>query len=57
MGARQKLNQAFVTGSLITAAVVGFLAQSWWAFMVTAAILLVLNLHKGRNSTPHNHWR
>ena len=47
MGARQKLNQAFATGSLITAAVVGFLAQSWWVFMVTAAILLVVNLNAG----------
>ena len=47
MGAREKLNQAYATGSLVTAAIVGFLAQSWWAFIIAATILLLLNMSAG----------
>jgi hypothetical protein len=44
MGARQKLNASYFTGSMILAAGVGGLAQSWWVFFVTSAVLLALNL-------------
>jgi hypothetical protein len=47
MGAREKLNQAYASGSLMIAAVVGFLAQSWWAFVIAATILLLLNMSAG----------
>ena len=45
MGARQKLNAAYFHGSLLLAAIAGWLAQSWLVFFVTVAILLVLNLY------------
>jgi hypothetical protein len=47
MAARQKLNQAFVTGSLCLAALAGCLTGSWSVFLVTGFILLVLNVLGG----------
>jgi hypothetical protein len=44
MGARQKLNMAYFTGSLIVAALIGMVVQSWSFFLVALAVLLVLNL-------------
>lgn len=44
MGARQKLNQSFFTGSLILATLIGWLAESWWVFFVALLILVGLNL-------------
>jgi hypothetical protein len=44
MGARQKLNAAYATGSLIAAALIGMVAQSSTLFLVTLALLLALNL-------------
>jgi hypothetical protein len=44
MRARHKLNQAYVNGSLITAAVIGGLAQSWVVFAVALVALLGLNV-------------
>jgi hypothetical protein len=34
MGARQKLNMAYFTGSLIVAALIGMVVQSWSFFLV-----------------------
>ncbi len=45
MGAREKLNIAYLNGSLLLAANVGGLAQSWPVFFVTLVILLGLNLY------------
>lgn len=47
MGARKKLNQANFAGCLLIAAFAGGLTGSWWVFIITAAILLALNLHSG----------
>lgn len=47
MGARQKLNQAFATGSVFMASVVGVLAQSWPVFFVTLILLLAGNVYLG----------
>ena len=47
MGAREKLNEAYVIGSLFLAAVAGSIAGSWLVFIIAAAILLALNLHAG----------
>ena len=44
MGARQKLNVSYITGSLLLAAAVGWLAGSWIVFVVALVVLLVLNL-------------
>jgi hypothetical protein len=45
MGAREKLNSAYLNGSLLLATLVGGLAQSWPAFFVTLTVLLGLNLY------------
>jgi hypothetical protein len=47
MGARQKLNQAFATGSVIVASVIGLLAQSWGVFFVSLLVLVAGNLYLG----------
>lgn len=47
MGARTKLNRAFINGALLIAAVCGYLSQSWTAFWFTAAVLLLLSFGSG----------
>ena len=47
MGARHKLNEAFVNGALIVAAIVGFLAESWLAFGLVFGGLFILKLYSG----------
>jgi hypothetical protein len=47
MGARQKLNAAYVEGGLIVAALLGALAGSWIVFAAAAAVLIGLGLHGG----------
>jgi hypothetical protein len=47
MGARQKLNGAYMTGSLILAAIMGGICQSWIAFVLAAGLLLAINLAQG----------
>jgi hypothetical protein len=44
MGARQKLNQSYFNGSLVIAALVGLVAQSWPLFFLALAVLLASNL-------------
>ena len=45
MGARQKLNHAFFTGSVLLAGAAGALAQSWAVFFVALGVLLLSNLY------------
>lgn len=45
MGAKQKLNQAYVGGSLLFAALIGGMCDSLVVFIVTAIVLLGLNVH------------
>jgi len=40
VGARTKLNQAHVTGAILTAALAGLVMQSWWAFWLVAILCL-----------------
>jgi hypothetical protein len=47
MGARQKLNQAYVNGALIVAAVVGVATQSWTVFWLAATFVVVSSLYSG----------
>jgi hypothetical protein len=47
MGAREKLNQAYASGSLVIAAILGLAFQSGWAFIIAATILLVMNMCAG----------
>ena len=47
MGARTKLNRAFINGALLIAAICGYLSQSWNAFWITVAVLLILSVGSG----------
>ena len=40
MGARQKLNEAHIVGSLAVAGVLGLATGSWTVFVVTGAVLI-----------------
>ena len=40
MGCREKLNEAYVAGSLVLAAIAGAMTGSWLVFIITAAILV-----------------
>lgn len=44
MGARQKLNDGFVNGSLLLAAAAGFLSGSWLVFGVGLVLLVGANV-------------
>jgi hypothetical protein len=45
--ARQKLNGAFFTGSVLLAALLGAATQSWLMFISTLAVFVGLNLCLG----------
>jgi hypothetical protein len=47
MGARSKLNVAFLNGSVFVAALVGWLCKSWAAFGLVLAVLLIGNFVMG----------
>jgi hypothetical protein len=47
MGARLKLNQAFVMGTLLTAAVFAGISDSLLVFFIVAGIGLALNYNSG----------
>jgi hypothetical protein len=47
VNAREKLNQAHVTGSLIIGAIAGLLTGSWGVFALVTAVLHVLALLGG----------
>lgn len=55
MGARHKLNQAYLNGSLFVAAIVGISLQSWLAFWIILALGVACNLYGGQIRTnPKN---
>ena len=47
MGARKKLNGAFICGSLIVATVAGLITHSFAVFLIGAAVLVGLNFYTG----------
>lgn len=47
MGARHKLNGSYFLGSLLTAAVVGWLMDSWVILVIGLIVLVGLNLKSG----------
>jgi hypothetical protein len=57
MGARQKLNVSYFTGSLLLAAVGGWLAGSWMVFVVVLVVLLVLNVLASEIRPTRRHGR
>jgi hypothetical protein len=44
MGARQKLNRAYINGTLLTSGALGAMTGSWTVFVLSAAGLIVANL-------------
>ena len=40
MGARNDLNEAYITGSVVLAALVGGMANSWVVFVVALVVLI-----------------
>ena len=57
MNARNKLNVAFVNGSLLLAAALGLVVQSWWLFIIALIALLAMNLSTGEIRTTPRHRR
>lgn len=47
MGARQKLNNIYVTIALIVAALAGLLTQSTFVFCIALALLIITNIDSG----------
>ncbi len=47
MGARQKLNEAYLNGALLMAAAIGVCCNSLTAFCVTAGVLILLQTVAG----------
>ncbi len=56
MGARQKLNSAAILGSLLVAAVIGWITGSWIVFVIAALILVGLSLHSGDIRPGKHGW-
>ena len=47
MGARSKLNAAYLNGALLFASMIGLGLQSWSAFIATAGLLIALQTVAG----------
>ena len=47
MGARQKLNNIYVTIALIVAALAGLLTQSTFVFCIALVLLIITNIDSG----------
>ena len=47
MGARKKLNSAYLTGSFVMAGLIGYAAGSWGMFALALGVLVVGNLVGG----------
>ena len=47
MGARQKLNEAYVNGALVVGGIAGLLTGSWTIFFITSAALIGVSTYSG----------
>ena len=47
MGAREKLNQAYLNGAVVLGAVIGLVGQSWTLFWLAAAYVIGSNIYAG----------
>ncbi len=45
MNARTKLNSSYINGCLLFAALVGWLTDSFWIFVITATVLICGAIH------------
>ena len=57
MGARQKLNQAYVNGALVVAGVAGLVTESWAVFIIVAAVLIGVSTYSGDIRTKSGNYR
>jgi hypothetical protein len=57
MGARKKLNGAFICGSLIVATVAGLITHSFAVFLIGAAVLVGLSFYTGDIRPGKRGWR
>jgi len=57
MGTRERLNGAFFQGSILLAALLGGLAESWLAFVLALIVLLGLNIYAGEIRFPPQQHR
>lgn len=48
MGARQKLNRAYVNGALLCGAIVGLVSESWLLFILVVIGCLLGNYYDGQ---------
>jgi len=51
MGARQKLNQAYLNGTIVVATLIGILAQSWAVFWLALALGIASSFFGGEIRT------
>ena len=47
MGARTKLNGAYVNGAMLVASAIGLGMQSWGAFLLTVGVLIAVQIVVG----------
>lgn len=47
MTAKHKLNSAYIQGTLVIAAMVGILTESWLVFLLVAVVLISAGMHDG----------
>lgn len=57
MGARQKLNQAYINGAVVLAAVAGIACQSWLVFLGAMIFAIVMNVYGGGIRTARRNRR
>ena len=57
MGARQKLNEAYVNGALIIAGIAGLVTESWTVFIIAAAVLIGASTYSGGIRTKSRNYR
>ena len=59
MGVRQKLNESYINGALVTGGILGFVTGSWTVFIIASAVLIGLAIlgggirSKGRRYRNH----
>ncbi len=51
MGARQKLNQAYLNGTIVMATMIGIMAQSWAVFWLALAVGIASSFFGGEIRT------
>lgn len=48
MGAKNDLNEIYLTGSVVIAAMIGSLAQSWLVFLMALVVMVGISVFTGK---------